>query len=430
MSAITPFLERQDDPAETEEQRANFQIPAEVSQQAGTVDDEVTADVLDGLQGTGRVHDETVFATGTLTAEVLNQSHAGLLNTAWLRYVVEESLIERGVSYRVQARDKDGKKPREVFIVLDQPIQLPGEFVSPWNPPSTPNTQQFGILSWTSKMGTPSFSLPAGPIEAGGSCPGAAAGQSIVPVNALLAASRRVREVIGRPVRLQQAICQYCYAEGGQYSTGQVQFAQVLRYIWTREALKTRGGTEEWISAMVYAIDNANYLLEGGSLKKTDYLPERHPGRYFRIHDSGDFFSRQYLAAWKEVANRLPDITFWAPSRYWAKGGGIAQVNEVNDPPQNLIIRPSAYHTNEPPPRDLGPGWAEGSAVFGTVGDHELTVEQARAGGEYGAYDWECQAYAVDDAGKTCRNALAPDGEVGCRMCWVHPRHIPMYILH
>jgi hypothetical protein len=171
-----------------------------------------------------------------------------------------------------------------------------------------------------------------------------------------------------------------------------VQFAQVLRYIWTRESMRTDEGIEAWVEAMVYAVDNAKYMLEGGKFGKTHYLPERFDGRFFRIHDSGDFFSRQYLAAWKAIADALPDITFWAPSRYWATGNGIEQVNEINGDPRNLIIRPSAYHTNEPPPRDLGPGWATGSAVFGSVGDHELTVQQAAAGSDYGAFNWECQA--------------------------------------
>ena len=427
MAAITPFLEEQSDPSETDAERENFAIPADVSEQMGTVEDEVA--LVEQLQGLGRPT-ETVFSTFGLTAEVLDSSHAGLLNTAWLRQVVEDSLVDRGVQYKVQARDRQGARPNEVFIVLDQPIQPEGEFFAAWNPASTTNAQQFKILSWTSKMGAPSFSLPSGPIQAGGSCPGAVAGQSIVPANALLAGARRVQEIIGRPVRLQQAVCQYCYATGGQYSTGQVQFAQVLRYIWTREALRTPEGTESWIAAMTYAIDNAKYLLDGGKVNKTSYQPERHEGRFFRIHDSGDFFSRSYLAAWKEVADRLPDITFWAPSRYWATAKGIDVVNEVNADRRNLIIRPSSFHTNEAPPRNLGPGWAEGSAVFGSVGNHEQTMQQVSAGSEYGAFDWECQAYAVNDDDKTCRNALAPDGEEGCRVCWRYPDHIPMYILH
>jgi hypothetical protein len=427
MAAITPFLEQQSDPAETDAERENFAIPAAVSEEMGTVEDEVP--LIEQLQGLGR--DEAVFSTFGLTAEVLDQSHAGLVNTAWLRQVVEDSLVERGVQYRVQARDLKGENPRDVFIVLDQHIQPPGDFPAPWNPPSTPNAQQFKVLSWTSKMGAPSFSLPAGPTQSGGSCPGAVAGQSIVPAQALLSGAARVQAILGHPVRLQQAICQYCYAEGGQYSTGQVQFAQVLRYIWTRESLRTVEGTQAWVEAMVYAIQHTDYLLDGGKVNKTRYGPERYGGRrFFRIHDSGDFYDRQYLAAWKAIADSLPDITFWAPSRYWAAQGGIDDVNEINAEPRNLIIRPSAYHVNEPPPRGLGRGWATGSAVFGSAGDHELTEEWALRGDEEGSFDWECQAYAVNDDGKTCRNALAPDGQEGCRMCWVQPDREPMYVLH
>ena len=35
-------------------------------------------------------------------------------------------------------------------------------------------------------------------------------------------------------------------------------------------------------------------------------------GKYVRIHDSGDFFSDEYLEAWIYIARVIPDITFYA----------------------------------------------------------------------------------------------------------------------
>jgi hypothetical protein len=242
--------------------------------------------------------------------------------------------------------------------------------------------------------------------------------------------------VIGKPVRLQQAICQYCYAEGGQYSTGQVQFAQVLRFVWCRDALRVGDrlwspfdGTEPpptavaWLDAMSYAIEHADYLNEGGHRGKIDYPPERHPGRYFRIHDSGDFWGPGYIWLWKQLANRFADITFWAPSRYWAVSRqAIDHVNQINSPAQNLIIRPSAYHVNEAPPRDLGPGWVRGSTAF--------AIDEKQHGAARGDFSWDCQTYAVEDEKHTCRHALAPDGEIGCRACWRHVEREVNYTLH
>lgn len=60
-------------------------------------------------------------------------------------------------------------------------------------------------------------------------------------------------------------------------------------------------------------------------------------------------------------------------------------------------------------------------------------------------YDWNCQTYAIDDkawareqraAGTkekvqhTCRIAAAPDGERGCRACWVVTDDVINYTLH
>jgi len=405
MAAILPYLEQQDDPAETPAQEANWTVPADVSQASATEEEGFAGVDAPGIAG---VADERIFYTAELNAEVLNQSHAELLQTAWLRHLVTDQLM--GNSFTVQARNARGAEPRNVFIVLDHPVAphaAEGDNVIPWNPPATPDARSFKLLSWTSKMGSPSFSLPSGPTQSGGSCPGAVAGQSIVPVGALHGGSKLVERVLGRPVRLQQAICQYCYAHGGQYGTGGVQFAQVLRYIWTRMALKDGS----FVETMLYAIEQTKWHLEAGAkVDKMTYKRERHPGLYFRIHDSGDFFSRDYIQAWKDIADARPDIIFWAPTRVWATSWGIDAVNEINGDPRNLIIRPSAFHTNENAPQDLGPGFAKGTVVY-----HKDHVPQGAAEGKF---QWDCQAYAVPDHKASCRNAIAPDGKAGCRACW------------
>lgn len=561
MAAILPFLEHQDDPAETPIQRRVLTRPRQGP---------LRLDIIERLQGLGKMPEEDVLDVGTLTAEAINQSHAELIGTAWIRKAVEDSLAGR--TYKVQSRDVKGARPKEVFIVLDGPIVLPDEVVAAWNPPATPNAQQFSVLSWTSKMACPSFSLPAGPPTAGGACPGALAGQTIVPIHALRGAAKRVQEVTNRPVRVQDAICQRCvagdtrvivrdrglvridelvdvgefevwsgiawrrthaiyqglrhvgwlgtsaadharltkdhkvltrdhgmieaqhlqrgqvlmtaspgeplregptftcftecdlpenvydlvnvgderhfigngiafsncYAEGGQYSTSSVQFAQTLRFIWTREAAKDvtfSGGrivfgpkAAAWIKAMHYAIANADFLLDGGKVGKMTYPSERRDGRFFRWHDSGDFFSKSYLAMVKAVCNALPDITFWAPTRVWATEWGQEAVNAINGPAEksNLVIRPSAYHINEAPvPREkLGRGWVSGSSAFAVDldGRDPLTGKKG--------FDWDCQTYSVKDEQHTCRHAKAPDGKVGCRACWVKPELVIDYRLH
>jgi len=40
-------------------------------------------------------------------------------------------------------------------------------------------------------------------------------------------------------------------------------------------------------------------------------------GCEFRIHVSGDFYSAEYAAKWKEIAKARPDVTFYAYTRSW-----------------------------------------------------------------------------------------------------------------
>lgn len=251
-----------------------------------------------------------------------------------------------------------------------------------------------------------------------------------------------------------------CYATGGQYSTGQVQFAQTLRFLWARQAINFRvstphGESTAFIEAMVYAIDNADYKLDGGTIKadpetgeKEQKLPPEPTGRrFFRIHDSGDFFEEEYLAQWKTIADRLPDITFWAPSRIWATSWGVDAVNRINRDPRNFIIRPSAYEVNEAGPQRLGPGWAGATTVLGVKQNLGMTPEReryvydraqrfpAKTTGPDLRYTWNCQAYATDDQGHTCRKAVAPPGfggpdGKGCRACWIANDEIVNYSLH
>ncbi len=428
MSAITPYLEEQDDPSETPDQKATLSLPAEVSRQVGTVEKGL-AGLGDPVSDEFRMSDGETFFVGAVTDKSLQQSFAELTQTSWLRHIVTQHFM--GKRYRVQQRNVKGSKPREVFIVLEDgfvPDADEGGVVAPWNPPASPTLRSLSLLSWTSKMGAPSFSLPAGAVETGGSCPGAAGGQSVVPEKKLLATAKIVRKVTGRPVRLQQAICNYCYATGGQYATGQVQVAQVMRYLWVKEAL--RDGS--FVPTMVWAIQNADYVLDGRKKKSVapdgtkkevpTYLGERHPGRYFRIHDSGDFFSPAYLQAWKDIADQCPDIMFWAPTRCWATSWGVDAVNRINAEPRNLIIRPSAYCTNEPAPENLGPGWAAGSTVYATLPKLDGQLR--------GAFQWDCQAYTVNDKNKSCRNAKDPNGKIGCRACWRYSDIAINYTLH
>jgi hypothetical protein len=264
-----------------------------------------------------------------------------------------------------------------------------------------------------------------------------------------------VESITHKPVILADAICERCYATGGNYAYGSMVLAQAVREMWARAALKD--GT--FVDTMSWAVANADYMLQGGTVgsgkDKVAYDIERYPGRYFRIHDSGDFFSRSYLEAWKAVANNFKGkdnrITFWAPTRVWATDWGIKAVEDLNsDKNTNLIIRPSTYHINEGLPDNLGPGFAQWSVCWSKkVKDRLLMFPGRSKTGNAGTprpamppvtsvpFGWDCQAYAVDDEAHSCRNARGPTNtgggateDLGCRACWVKPNTSINYTEH
>jgi len=167
---------------------------------------------------------------------------------------------------------------------------------------------QVSLLTQTSKMPGPSFSLPAHQ-----ACPRAAG-----------------------------SICESCYAAKGTYGCPSVQNAQVARFQWTRTALKSPEGKAAWIKEMTQAIDASG-------------------STYFRVHDSGDMFNAEYALMWLAVCVNLPQVRFWIPTRAWQQPGGVLQ---VLDPLMgvlrrlaalpNVSVRPSALNFGEYAPQVKG----------------------------------------------------------------------------
>lgn len=375
-------------------------------------------------RGLGRITvDEDAPALCPTPSEVLDFSHSGLMNMVYVRKVVAGEFAGARIAPAV-----DGKG--EVFLWVDKMIGAPA-----WNPAPGGDRNSGRLLSWTTKMGTPSFSLPAGPGAIGGACPGSVAGMSISSLPARQKAAKTVLHVLGRdasdPIDPAECVCQFCYAEGGQYSTGSVQFAQVLRLLWVEKAIHVNMEGKQvephesmFVTVMVEAIKNADF--------KSKSEPAHWSGRkFFRLHDSGDFFSIPYLAAWKAVTNHFPEITFWAPTRIWALGGKVIEaVNEINGDAKtsNLVIRPSAFEVNRhgPVQQKLGRGWSAATTVYRPDGK-----------GPDEGFDWDCKAYE-NAGGPTCRGAEAPPDHgdpqrtkrTGCRACWVHTDLRVNYTLH
>jgi len=93
--------------------------------------------------------------------------------------------------------------------------------------------------------------------------------------------------------------CNDCYAQKGSYLRWSTAVAQKQRTNWTISTLNTPEGKTEWLLVMKRAIKWAT---------KDRKVP------YFRIHDSGDFFSDTYIECWIEIVKEFPDVLFWSPT--------------------------------------------------------------------------------------------------------------------
>ena len=81
------------------------------------------------------------------------------------------------------------------------------------------------------------------------------------------------------------ACVKFCYAKKGAYIWSNVQPAFEKRYQLSK--------TNKFIPAMIDEIVN----------KRPDYV---------RVHDSGDYYSKQYLQKWLRIAKTFPEVNFYS----------------------------------------------------------------------------------------------------------------------
>lgn len=126
------------------------------------------------------------------------------------------------------------------------------------------------------------------------------------------------------------ACAQVCYARAGAYRFSNVlasHTANLTRYLDDRR---------EWVEALVAELSKKKFRpnLQARELpiESDDWLSKWASvgGAAVRIHDAGDFFSEQYLRDWLEIANRTPDVLFYA---YTKEVSMFRSVPEVNTTP-------------------------------------------------------------------------------------------------
>lgn len=262
------------------------------------------------------------------------------------------------------------------------------------------------LLTWTSKMSCPSFSLPAGHPDFLGTC----AAQSRKDVEK--AGFYRTPE-LGHPWDLREMpdgesfVCDLCYAAKGNYGYPSTNITQMKKVLWVKKTLKAPGDLN-FVNQMSRAIGflfepDVAELLESKGISN----------QFFRIHDAGDFFSKEYYDAWVEICRRLPTVQFWAPTRLWVFPNYLRWFLE-NPPPENLALRPSTLFTSAPPPKIAG--LAAGTASIKVPPEKKARKPRVAANpskeellAAMPKNLWDCPAYMYDEA--SCEGAK-------CRVCW------------
>lgn len=105
-----------------------------------------------------------------------------------------------------------------------------------------------------------------------------------------------------------------CYARNGTYLFPKVRAAHV------RNLERTLNDLDGWVEDMVGELSHRRFRPRGEPRMEW-LIPSVDPwiaewltggGAAVRIHDSGDFYSDEYLLAWMEIADRTPDVLFYA----------------------------------------------------------------------------------------------------------------------
>lgn len=426
MAAILPFLETESMPFTPAQERAFMAAP-----DAG----------LDGLGKLTTNLTRDVRAKGDIITEFLASSHSELTALLWTR-----RLIERAVRWK-DFREEQPKVPRKFWlqkegrdwwIYFDEP--LPTDVV-PWNNLGKP-LPRVSLLSTNSKMASPTWDLPAGAADVGGACPGARAAQSTsMPSGEQEAVKTGIVSNVGGRFVLKtlpdvgysyaRSVCSRCYATGGKYGGALVQAAEVTHLLVVQTFLETEQGAKQFRDVMADAVLSVDY--ESADFKRKDENGNKVNNslrlgiKPVRVHSSGDFFSTKYAKWWMEVANRVgkvdSTVVFWAPTRTHALDTWVRAWPEITKALKynNFSIRPSAYHIGDAAPPKMPGLTAQGTSVLFPA---DTEASKGRK------YDWNCQTYSAKNSDATCAVAEAPDGQSGCRACWIHRDTRVNYVAH
>ena len=458
MAAVLPFLEAPP-------------LEAEIAE-AGTS--------LAGL-GDAKVKKVATDANG-FPLPVLAKPHSELTNLMWTRAAILRELATRTMTIERTPLPHLHPQAAKYFIRLDRP--LPNDVVPWWGISQGRMPEGTELYSDNSKMRCPTFDLPAGSSVMGGACPGAIAGQSVVPPSTREKSSQEVRDYSHRynlstgrlesgHYNLGEAICEFCYAVGGKFVEASTQIKQLIVFGFVRRMVEQNPQALKQILFEATLGAESFFKAKNDPTSRFNMLP-------VRVHSSGDFYTVKYAEIWLDVAwmllanekNGGRAVRLWAPTRTHVNEG-FRRLWARAKVPKNFSIRPSAWHVGDVAPAPIAwlhdlepqpvgeyradgpkvplyvPGTNEPLMVQGTA------VLRASVAPQYAgkAYDFQCGTYALDPKeGKSCALSSSPvligpqpDGvpsvaeaeglpksapKDGCRACWIRPDLRVNYAFH
>ena len=153
------------------------------------------------------------------------------------------------------------------------------------------------------------------------------------------------------------ACAQFCYARNGTYQFPAVVDAHVRNLEMVRDDLP--GWTHRMTGELHHRRHFPTYQPRLPDLDKRHLPPVvarllDSGAACIRIHDSGDFFSPEYLQAWLTIARQTPHIFFYAYTKevdLLHSMGGLAPVNfrwcfSLGGKQDHLIDRAAEYHAD------------------------------------------------------------------------------------
>lgn len=447
----------------TPEQRAYVEAQREAIRENKEWDKSRAALIREAEAENRKISKKRGVDVNRLLLPVLAKPHSELSNLMWARAAVLKELSTRSISVErreiltgVPQEMAGLGRPAQYYFRLTKPgspnvpAPIPHDTVPWWGLSGEHDRGGAYAFSTNSKMNCPTFDLPAGSGPMAGTCPGAIAGQSVVPEKTRLAAAKDVIEATGH-YSLEKSVCEYCYATGSKYAEASTQMKELIVFGFVRRMVMGGPESRAVLAKILYegVLGAEEFFLAGDPTRRFGFLP-------VRVHSSGDFFDKDYAQVWLDVAWMLlkneqaggRKVILWAPTRTQVNAG-FAKFWATAKVPENFVIRPSGFHVDDAAPRPVMTRYtANGQKIAGAEGTSVIHKDIAPAAmGE--KYDFQCQTYGLDEGSRTCaisspplldsngnpvrneRGGVSEDDETcGCRACWLRPELRVNYAFH